>query len=192
MQLHCFVHHSGTGPVVFEALHQFTIGVSIKRLIPKECKGKTFSCFDQIDLLFFLVAMSSYVIDICQWIYLALVSQSRDQFHDIIQRKLLSFFNELKLLLCWFWFDHICCNYLDESNQEKYLPEWIYQQFLCSFFWRSWNELIQKKHFYEISYIIPEMHLPYDPTVREGNYTNREEISYRDEDYHIAPVEEKY
>ena len=49
-----------------------------------------------------------------------------------------------------------------------------------------------EKHFFEISYIIPEMHLPYDPTVREGNYTNREEISYRDEDYHIAPVEEKY
>ena len=107
MRLHCFVHHSGTSPVVFEALHQFTIGVSIKRLIPKKCKGKTFSCFDQIDLLFFLVAMSSYVIDICQWIYLALVSQSRDQFHDIIQRKLLSFFNELNLLLCWFWFDHM-------------------------------------------------------------------------------------
>ena len=36
------------------------------------------------------------------------------------------------------------------------------------------------------------MHLPYDPTVGEGNYTNREEVSYRDEDYHIAPVEEKY
>ena len=45
---------------------------------------------------------------------------------------------------------------------------------------------------YEISNIIPEMHLPYDPTVGEGNYTNREEVSYRDEDYHIAPVEEKY
>ena len=43
---------------------------------------------------------------------------------------------------------------------------------------------------YEISNIIPEMHLPYDPTVREGNYTNREEVSYRDEDYHIAPVGE--
>ena len=36
------------------------------------------------------------------------------------------------------------------------------------------------------------MHLPYDPTVREGNYTDREEISNCDEDYHIAPVEEKY
>ena len=35
------------------------------------------------------------------------------------------------------------------------------------------------------------MHLPYDPTVGEGNYTNREEVSYRDEDYHIAPVGEK-
>ena len=36
------------------------------------------------------------------------------------------------------------------------------------------------------------MHLPYDPTVGEGNYTNREEISYRDEDYHIAPVGGKF
>ena len=48
------------------------------------------------------------------------------------------------------------------------------------------------ENFYEISNIIPEMHLPYDPTVGEGNYTNREEVSYRDEDYHIAPVGEKY
>ena len=44
---------------------------------------------------------------ICQWIYLPLVCQSRDQFHDIIQWKLLSCFNELNLLLCWFWFDHM-------------------------------------------------------------------------------------
>ena len=102
MQLHCFVNHSGTGPFVFEALHQFTLGDSIKRPFPKKYKGKPFSCFNQTELLLLLVAIRSYVIDICQWIYLPLVCQSRDQFHDIIQRKLLSCFNELNLLLCWF------------------------------------------------------------------------------------------
>ena len=107
MQLHCFVNHSGTGPFVFEALHQFTLGDSIKRPFPKKYKGKPFSCFNQIELLLLLVAIRSYVIDVCQWIFLPLVCQSRDQFHDIIQRKLLSCFNELNLLLCWFWFDHM-------------------------------------------------------------------------------------
>ena len=60
----------------------------------------------------------------------------------IIQWKLFSCFDELNLLLCWFWFDHML--QLFDSNQEKYLPEWIYQQFLCSFFWRNWNGWIKE------------------------------------------------
>ena len=52
MRLHCFVHHSGTSPVVFEALHQFTLGVSIKRPFPKK-KGSPVHVFIRLTFSFY-------------------------------------------------------------------------------------------------------------------------------------------
>ena len=81
---------------------------------------------------------------------------------------------------------------MNQIKKNIYPSEYINSFFVRSFEEAGMNGWIKKKHFYEIFYIIPEIHLPYDSTVREGNYTNREEISYRDENYHIAPVGEKY
>ena len=83
----------------------------------------------------------------------------------------------------------ICCNYLIQIRKNIYPSEYI-----NSFFVRSFEEtgMDGLRKTFQWNLLFYEICLPYDPTVREGNYTNREEISYRDEDYHIAPVGEKY